>query len=306
MMRRVPLIVGGRRKPGPMTAEAWLPTRRHPVAEVVERLHRELDAVADAITWSMSAEEAGAALVQLTRLDARVAGLRLRLAAEADRRDVGGAVGATSTASWWAHETRMTRAAAHREMRLARALESEHEPVRAALGRGDLLLDQAQVVVDSVDALPTDLAEEDVVARAEARLVELAADHDAKQLRILGRRVLDLVAPDAGEAHERRQLEREERDAAAHTRFTLVDDGHGLSHGRFRIPTVQADMLRKQLMAIAAPRHQAASAAGDRARGVLPDRLGRAFAEYVERYPADRLPSAGGVAATVVVTMTVE
>ena len=34
--------------------------------------------------------------------------------------------------------------------------------------------------------------------------------------------------------------------------------------------------------------------------------LGHAFSEYVTRYPVDRLPQAGGVDATVVVTMTLE
>jgi len=30
--------------------------------------------------------------------------------------------------------------------------------------------------------------------------------------------------------------------------------------------------------------------------------MGRAFMEYIERYPTDQLPNAGGVAATVVIT----
>ena len=34
--------------------------------------------------------------------------------------------------------------------------------------------------------------------------------------------------------------------------------------------------------------------------------MGEAFVEYVGRYPADRLPHAGGLSATVVVTMTLE
>ncbi|MGI9157527.1 MAG: DUF222 domain-containing protein [Marmoricola sp.] len=34
--------------------------------------------------------------------------------------------------------------------------------------------------------------------------------------------------------------------------------------------------------------------------------MGQAFAEYVERYPTDKLPNAGGVAATVVVTMDLD
>jgi hypothetical protein len=63
-------------------------------------------------------------------------------------------------------------------------------------------------------------------------------------------------------------------------------------------------MLRKALLAIAAPKHQAvtsaASAVGPVPGRPSPRRLGAALCEYVERYPADRLPHAGGASATVV------
>ena len=66
-------------------------------------------------------------------------------------------------------------------------------------------------------------------------------------------------------------------------------------------------MLKKQLLAIAAPKHRT------RVDGQAPEpgrpsahRLGEAFAEYIETYPTDRLPKTGGVSATVVVTMTVD
>ena len=68
-------------------------------------------------------------------------------------------------------------------------------------------------------------------------------------------------------------------------------------------------MLRKQLMAIAAPKHQTATATRDtgapaeRDERPLHARLGSAFIEWIERYPADHLPASGGVSATVVVTM---
>jgi hypothetical protein len=65
-------------------------------------------------------------------------------------------------------------------------------------------------------------------------------------------------------------------------------------------------MLRKALLALMAPKHRAATADG-RPGPVQgrpsPERLGAAFCEYVERYPADRLPHAGGAAASVVVTI---
>ena len=121
---------------------------------------------------------------------------------------------------------------------------------------------------------------------------------------MLGRHVLDVVAPEVAEEHERRLLEDEERRARERTRLTMSEDGHGLVHGRFSIPALHASMLRKALLGLAAPRHQAAThPVGSVAGRPSPQRLGAAFCEYVERYPADRLPHAGGASATVVVTI---
>ena len=54
-------------------------------------------------------------------------------------------------------------------------------------------------------------------------------------------------------------LEREERDAAAATRLTMWEDGHGRVHGRFTTDALHGAMLKKALLAFAAPRHRAAS-----------------------------------------------
>ena len=144
--------------------------------------------------------------------------------------------GATSTANWWAHATRQTRAATHRKTKLAAALGLERfDPVRVALAEGRLLVDQAQVIVTAVEALPADL-DPQVTADAVATLVGYAADHDAKALRILGRRILEVVAPEVGQAHEAQVLEREERDAEAAAVLRMHEDGHGKAHGRFTVP----------------------------------------------------------------------
>jgi hypothetical protein len=85
----------------------------------------------------------------------------------------------------------------------------------------------------------------------------------------------------------------------------MWDDGHGKVHGRSTLPTFEGAALKKALHAIAAPRHQASKGAlGERLP--TPERLGRAFGDYVTRYPTKKLPKAGGLNATVVVLMPLE
>src|SRR4051812_31801171 len=105
----------------------------HAIARGVAVAHEVLDEVADASTWSMDADETAATLCSLTRLAARVAELEARVAAHASEIEVGEQAGATSTATWWAHHTRLTRPEAHRRMRPAvPPAQGGPEPVRVA------------------------------------------------------------------------------------------------------------------------------------------------------------------------------
>ena len=140
---------------------------------------------------------------------------------------------------------------------------------------------------------------------AETQLVAEAEHFDANALKHLAHRVLEVVAPDVADAHEAKILEKEERDAAAATRLRVWEDGHGKVHGRFTLDGLTGAMLNKQLLARAAPKHRAADGPlGER----LPtqERMGRAFAELVQRYPTTALPEAGGLNATVVVLMPLD
>ena len=151
------------------------------------------------------ADETATTLTALTRLSAQVAELELRVAEHAKEAGVGESSGATSTANYWAHATHQTRTEAHRKMKLAEAL-ATRPTLRAALAAGDVLVDQARVVAAAVDAVPAEFAD-----RAEQLLIGFAADHDAKALKILGMRILEYLDPEAAEAHEAAQLEKEER-----------------------------------------------------------------------------------------------
>lgn len=274
----------------------------HRVSDLAWQLREGPTSVAEAPLWSMTAAEAGDALVLLTQARSQLDSLLMRVLRHAQTVETGLDSGATTTTSWWAHATRTTRAEAHRVARLADALE-QHEPIATALASGELRVDQARVIADAVDDLPDD-ADPWVPVAATGFLLEKAVEHDARALRVLGRRVLEVVDPVAADAEEARRIEAEEADALAAASFTLTDDGHGRSHGRFTIPTLHAAILRKHLMALASPARSVGEPVAEGAP--TKHRLGLAFLDYLETRPEHTVPSAGGVPATVVVTMELE
>ncbi|MCW2784561.1 MAG: hypothetical protein JWP74_1078 [Marmoricola sp.] len=285
----------------------------HPLVRLVGACEEALKDASGANAWTMTPRELGDALPRMTRLIAAMTEVQLRELVEADRHSIGNETGFTNTALWWAHETGQTKPAAIGALKLGQWLE-QHETTRAAMGAGGVLADQAKVIIHAIDALPVDLIPAETIAEAEAHLVELAADHDAKALRILGRKILEVVAPEIAEDHQRQVLEHEEQHAAASASFTMAPDGHGSMLGRFKIPVLAGEILAKHLNAIAAPRHHdqqvptgsttAGAGIGDQSQVARPLRLGQAFVEYLETRAASGMPKAGGMPATIVVTMT--
>ncbi|MEN8705312.1 MAG: DUF222 domain-containing protein, partial [Nocardioides marinisabuli] len=275
----------------------------------------------------MSQTETAQALVEASRLQARLAAVQSQLLEHAETVAVQEANASPSLAVWHSNVTRTTKRESFRQVRLAEGL-ARHVLVREALGRGDLIGEQAAVICTSLDALPDDL-DPAVLRDATAALVAFGAVHDAKALRVLGRRILDVVAPEVGEAWEAELLDREEREAEKSSVFRMREDGHGRIRGSFTVPLLVGQMLERALLVFAAPKHQvatrAASDASDDQDGLggldgqsgseeapvpvrrpTAQRLGAAFVELVERLDAAGLPRAGGVNATVVVTMTLE
>jgi hypothetical protein len=152
---------------------------RHVISRAVVAMREQVADLADVSVWSMDRDETASTLVACTELEARVAELKLRVAAHADEAAVGEASGATSTAVWWAHATNQTRREAFRQLHLATALSHGHEPVRVALAAGDLVVEQAQTIVHAVEQLPADL-DQALVEQAERFLIDKAGQHDAK------------------------------------------------------------------------------------------------------------------------------
>lgn len=287
------------------------------LAEAISRVASAFDGLLAVSPSSLSDDDVARLVDFATTCVDRSAGAVTAAIGEADHRRIGEGIGARHTGQWWARRSLLTRPEANRLTYLGRRLsEALYAPVHAELAGGSLHVDQAWVIVKAVDAIPS--SPEDLPSHADApavlkaravqHLLVAAKDHDAKALKILGRRILDTVAPEIGEAAEAKALADEEAAAARKVSLTLRDLPDGTTTGKFTLPTAGAgEMLRKHLMAIAAPKHQNAtqepSQPPDRDERPLHARLGWAFIEWIERYAADRLPTAGGVSATVVVTM---
>ncbi len=274
----------------------------HPVTAFAGRLVARLDEVAGVATWSMTPAEQRTALVDLARAKAQLAALELRVLAEADRAGAGDITAAASAADWVAIETRQTRPVVRADLKLAQALE-RLEVLGAAMGTGAVNPAQARAIVRALDRLPATgefaVTPEQRVA-AERHLVDLAADYDAKALAVLGQRIFEVIAPEIAERFEGKTLEAMEAAALRRTTLELHEDDEGTCHGRFRIPALHGQMLRKMLHALTTP----TSDPGQRLPG--PVEHGIAFCDLLERIPAKSLPKAGGCSATVVVTMTLD
>jgi hypothetical protein len=273
----------------------------HRVSAAVTAARAAMAGARDLPVWSMTADQTKEALAEIEAHEAQTAALKSRLLRHAESIDLPAENGARSAADWLARRHRLTRREAHRQRFLAKAL-GIHAHVEAALEEGRVNLEQAHAILRGLEALPEGL-DADLKARAEIHLVELARDHDAKALKNLARTILEVVAPDIADEHLAKQLEKEERDAAAAARFSMWEDGHGKVHGRFTLDGFSGACLKKALFALAAPKHRASKGPlGERLP--TPERLGQAFLEYVQRYPTSKLPNAGGLNATVVVLMS--
>ena len=285
--------------------------------EVLERLHADLADLTGLALSPLGDDDLAALLDACTQFNDRLAHATARVVVAADQRQLGGQDGSRHTAHWWARRSKLTRGEAARTLDFGWALTSDlYAPLADMLTEGAIRLDQARVVVQTIDDLPDDL-DDAVRDKARDHMLDLSRRHDARELRILGKKILEVIDPDRFEEEEGKRLEREAQRANAAARLTLTNDGKGRVWGRFNIPALQGELLRNQLLALADPRRdeaedssdeggevEAASANGSpdptaaprRRRGALitPERMGHALMELIEAIPHDVLPRHAG------------
>ena len=182
---------------------------------------------------------------------AQLDALALRLLADAEATEACTETGASTAAGWLAVETRQTRVATRSDLKLATRLESL-PLLSAGMTAGQVNTAQARAIVNALDQLPTrgDFAvSTEQLAEAEAHLVGLAATYDAAELKVLGRTLFEVIAPEVADELVGKQLEAEEARAARRTSLVMWEDDEGTCHGRFRIPTAaRADAAQGDLV----------------------------------------------------------
>ena len=237
-------------------------------------------------------------LTELSRVD-RPRGVRHDCAPSRPADDVAVETGARSTAHWLADATRDGIG----QVRLRDRLASHRgDATAAAMDQGAVNVAQAKEIVDALDALPADVDPE-VRAKGEAYLVAEAAHFGPRELKGLGRKLLEVLAPDIADEAEYQRLLAEDRRARAATKLTLRPRGDGTTDLHARLPDHVAHRLRTCVEAYTAPRRNPLS---DLDNLPMPRRRGEAFCALLENLPAQGLPKHGGTTTSVIITIDLD
>ncbi len=280
----------------------------HPLLGCAAIVTDALKDVADVSVTFMETTDKRDALLALAEAAAGIEELRLRILADAG--DVARDHGYRDVGQWLAHATLEDGSSMRRSLRLARALDRRWIRVAEALAEGRVNAAQAEAIVNGLEELPEGTPLE-VRLDAERHLIEQARTFPPRLLRVLARRVLDVVAPAIADDHERRLLEAEEREARKRTSLVTHRNGDGTTTIRIRVPDAVASRLDTYLAAYASPRrdhldeHAGPDAPGCAEASAVPYdvKLGHAFCALLELLDPRRLPVHGGDATTVVVTL---
>lgn len=278
----------------------------HMILEAAQRCVAELDALSQSNPVFLTAPEKAEALKACLVLETRARALRLRLMLEAD--DVAELNGSRDITTWLASVGHVNRAEAARDLHLARDL--EHLPFLAeAIAAGQVTIDQARVIATALSRLPEEI-DDDLAGEAERHLVHQAAAFGPTELRHLGEKILEVIAPEIHDQLEAARLARSEENARQQQRLTLTARSDGLTQISGRLPDAVAIRLATYLHALTNPRREDTSALFTQPEGLTrapyPHRAAEAFGQLLELWDPTRLPIHGGDATTVMVTMTLD
>ena len=275
----------------------------HPVMAALDDVADGLDKAIGGDVWSLSDDDLAATIEFCERLAARQAALSLRLVREADARDLGRRLGATSTAVWLAGRLRLRPGEAKTRVDLANRLDPHAAdgpvdyaanvtapPVRAlpataaALSTGEVSVDHARVIASTMAALPACISVQHARS-AEADLAGYAGQFDPATLARLGRHLIHVLDTDTLAEREQRAFRRRE--------LRMADLGDGLTRLSGQLDAESAALVRSALDPLAAPDPAADGTPDPRSAG---QRMADALVELARRgCAAGDLPASHGV-----------
>ncbi|MCW2753425.1 MAG: endonuclease [Marmoricola sp.] len=276
---------------------------RHPYLRAADQIASAIKDVVGVDPTFMPTRDKAEALLAFSSLASQLEGCRLSLIAAGQ--DVADRDAARTVAGWLETRTQTDHGPNHRTLQLAEALDRRWHQVARALIEARVNVAQAEVIVRALDELPDDVPDE-TVRQAEAHLVLEASHFGPTALRRLGRRILEVVAPDVAEDQERQALEHEEQHAARGTSLFSQRLGDGTTRITIRVPDACAARLHAYLEAFTSPRRSLGDAAGLADRVPSYQAKGQAFCALLESLDPRRAPLHGGDATTVMVTVSLE
>lgn len=195
------------------------------VLDALTELRSQVAGCVDAPAWSMSNDELVDCIDSVHRLEQAVAAAKLHLVRELHARDLPAVRQAGGTARWLGDRLRVTMATARRFLLLAEQV-GRRPALDQALAVGAVNVEQSSIIAETLAELPAEVGFE-VAAKAETILVDWAGQFHAAQLRRLGSRILEHVAPEAAERADAAAMARDEARAVASRGLSMAAIGGG-------------------------------------------------------------------------------
>ncbi|WP_067501767.1 HNH endonuclease signature motif containing protein [Actinoplanes sp. TFC3] len=227
---------------------------------MLQQIQEDFAKAAEAPLWSLRDDELISCLEEIHRCEQVQALLTMRLTRQIAALGIPAAHGHRTTTSWLRSRLQIdpcpARTLAKRSERLS------HWPaVEKALLHGHVDVRQADVIAAAVDQIPETLKgieyEGTSTARiaddAERTLIGMAAGFPAHQLRRLGARILDHVAPELADRADELALQREEERSRARRGLSLSMPVEGLVRVRGALSKEDAEVVSTALQSLSKP-----------------------------------------------------
>ena len=268
-----------------------------------------------AITAARGCDHSSLSAQDLLDLRGQVAAVRRelefydhQLMSLATKPDAHKTAGAGSMVQLTATETGVSVRDAARNLKLAEHLNAA-PALAAQMTLPGMSTDKAHVVTSTVEKPPADLSATEREA-VETDLAQAAPAMSLDQLKRKAGRALEVIDMDRANQIENERLKQQEARATRTTMFWMTQpDDDGMVTGGFTLDALTGDILRAAIEAKTSPqRHTEEPAALDDA--VLPEaptykeKAGTAFTDLLRHLPVDGFGNHGGVAATLMVTIS--